>query len=1018
MTTLNRRDFLRALGITGGASALSACNWDDNQYLTPVERIFPYVVKPEQVTPGTYTFFATTVTDGPAARSVTARHRDGRVTFISHNRHAPGRPAVGSAPLLEMQRHYSPDRLQGPSKGGQAVSWEDALAEVATAVRSAVASGKQVAFLGGYRHGALANLIRQVAGDSAVFWEPLGYESEVEAAEQVFGERRLPFYGLDKSGYILSFGAPFLAGWGDANIEERYATARDPNVDHRVTRFALVSSYRDQTGANCDDWFSVAPQTEVAVARAIASLVARRTGASDVLAALGQVNVAEAASAAGLSEADLEGIAANLVASDGIALPGGVSGSVELAAASYLINVALKAPAERFHLGGYAGQVDSTEDVLALFNRAESGGIGVLFIDDVDPVYALGGVDVAAKMQKAGLVVSLSSHPSATQAAADLTLPGSGSLEDWGDVNPLEGIHYLRQPAMSALYDTRSVGDILLAVAKAAELPARTTPAHDDVSLSAGTWAEYLRAYYRWVVWDGAADFDARWTKAVVEGVVGEARVVPATLDAAPIAWPTPAGVTGDLVVIPVAHHLIGDGRHANQPWAQEISDPLSGNLWGSWLEVSKDWAAANGLKRNDLVSLTIDGTSVELPVEPRRGIREGVALLAFGQGQEQAGRYAKGYGVSLAKLSPTPDRGAWKPLVASWSALGRKGTVKDNGIVSTMNSDVTGDEKRNFGVHVYADEIAKVGDAPSKHPGELTGIHHLELDPRLTERGETYENFYLPPDHSTYRFGMTVDVNSCTGCNACVVACYAENNLPVVGRERASTGKHMSWIRINRYWEDDIGGVDDVRFVPMMCQHCGHAGCENVCPVLATYHNIDGLNAMVYNRCVGTRYCSNACPFSVRRFNYHTYVWPEPFNLMLNPDVSTRTMGVMEKCTFCVQRLRQTKSAWKDQEGFTAVVPDEQWQNTPACVEACPSRALTFGNREDPESRIEQLKKSARTYEPLEELNVKSAVNYLAKANFHHNPAYGHHGSHDHDHDGDHTNHDHGSAEAGSGAH
>ncbi|MFM2161689.1 MAG: hypothetical protein RLZZ383_1201, partial [Pseudomonadota bacterium] len=197
----------------------------------------------------------------------------------------------------------------------------------------------------------------------------------------------------------------------------------------------------------------------------------------------------------------------------------------------------------------------------------------------------------------------------------------------------------------------------------------------------------------------------------------------------------------------------------------------------------------------------------------------------------------------------------------------------------------------------------------------------------------------------------------------------------------------------INRYWEQDIGGQDDIHFVPMMCQQCGHAGCENVCPVLATYHNLDGLNAMVYNRCVGTRYCSNACPFSARRFNWHTYQWPEPFNLQLNPDVMVRQMGVMEKCTFCVQRLRATKAAARNDGNFTATVPHEQWEQVPACAEACPSQALTFGNLNDEKAKVSLARKSGRAYQPLADLNVFSAVNYLAKANFHDDPTAGHHG-------------------------
>jgi Fe-S-cluster-containing dehydrogenase component len=263
----------------------------------------------------------------------------------------------------------------------------------------------------------------------------------------------------------------------------------------------------------------------------------------------------------------------------------------------------------------------------------------------------------------------------------------------------------------------------------------------------------------------------------------------------------------------------------------------------------------------------------------------------------------------------------------------------------------------------------------------------------------------------------MTVDTNACNGCGICSVACYAENNLPVVGRQLIAQGREMNWIRINRYWETNPDGSPDARFLPMMCQHCGHAPCESVCPVLATYHNIEGLNAMVYNRCVGTRYCANNCPYQARRFNFHSYVWPEPFHLQLNPDVSTRQMGVMEKCTFCVQRTREIKGVYRDQ-GFTTKVPSAAVEQLPACAEACPSQAITFGNLNEESSKVAMSRKSGRSYIALDELNTASAVNYLGRANFH--VELDHHGAgHGEEYGDDHADsahgEDHGDAAHGS---
>ncbi len=992
MPNLNRRDFLKALGVSTGASALSACGLDDNRVLTPVERILPYVVRDEQTIPGTPTFFATTITRGPYARAVTARHRDGRVVFVSHNPMAPGRPAVGKAPLFELQKAYSPDRLKGPTDGGQPTTWDAGLAKLADAVRSAVAAGKKVAYVGGYRSGAIVDLIADLTQGNAVYFEPLGLAHDVTAAERLFGVRAAPFYGFDKAQYVLSFGAPFLSdAWGDSEAEERYAQARDPNRGGFVARFALVAPKRDQTGANADDFFVCTPGSEVAVARAVARIVAEKKGAdATVLALIGDASAAAAASASGLSEAQIQSIAENFLSLNGLAVPGGPSGSTDLSAAVYLLNLAVGAAPERFHLGGFQGPVSGYEALDALKASLDAGQVGVLLLDDVNLVYALpADSGMAASIAKADLVVGLASAPDETQALASLVLPTSNTFEDWGDESPVAGMHLLRQPTMTALYDTRSLGDVLLATGRAA-LPAPFEPV--TLAYLPDTWRAYVSAWWQKNVWDQQGTFEAFWDAARVSGFVAKpVQAAAPVLVATSYAFGSAPVATGT-TLIAFAHSHLHDGRYANEPWGQELSDPLTGNTWDSWLEVHPETAKAWGVGFNDLVEVTTAAGTVEVAVYAFPGIHKDVVALAFGQGHTAIGRYGNGKGVNAASLFSSTKDAQGQHTFAGTSVqvkpLGRKGDL-----ATTFSLQGMSDEGRHFGVHVDAAKLAATGDAPSAHPGELTAIHHLGLDERLQNSG--VEGFYGTPDHSTYRFGMSVDTNACNGCGACSLACYAENNLPVVGKEQIKGGREMSWIRVNRYWEADVGGVDDVRFVPMMCQHCGHAGCENVCPVLATYHNIDGLNAMVYNRCVGTRYCSNACPYSVRRFNFHSFTWPEPFHLQLNPDVSTRQMGIMEKCTFCVQRIRATKIAAKREGDFQATVADEAWQNIPACVEACPSRALTFGNLKDAEGAVSKADRSPRRYKPIEELRSLSAVTYLAKASFHDDPTAHHGGGH-----------------------
>jgi molybdopterin-containing oxidoreductase family iron-sulfur binding subunit len=1055
---MNRRSFLKALGLGGGVSAVSACGIDDNRYYTPVEQLLPYVVRPEQITPGINTQFATTLLSGPAAYPVTATHRDGRVIGVEGNLQARVQPAVTSANYFELQRHYSPDRkktpLAGSSTTGTPSDWDTALSTLASGVKAARSAGKKVAWLGRYRSGTIVPLIQHLTDGEAVFYEPLGRGPEAIAAKALFGKAVLPNYALDKVHYVLSFGADFMGHWEGAWSEARFSSARNANMGHFVARHGFVSPHRSHTGANADDWYKCTPGTEAQVALAIAKLVADNKHATGPAAELArQGDPAAAAAASGLTEAAIEAMAAQIVAAPSLVLPGGPAGAgmqaVDLAVATYLINIVSGAAGTLFTLGGYQAPVSGFGDVKQLIDDLSAGKVGVLLLDDgADPMHQLpADAGVADALAKADLVVSLSSHGSGTAALAGLVLPTSSAFEDWGDEEPHRGLWLLRQPSQSPLYETRSLGDILLATMRAADVP----------GAPGGTWRDHLMLTWKtkhWPTqsfWDDIGGFDSHPSQATVRSFLEPAADVEAATEAPPatpeqaeaaaearaekaragnqrfLRWwedclrtghyntpdcllietpvagsytfdapSAPAG-TGDFYLHAFPHVLINDGRYANEPWAQEVPDPCTGQVWGSWCEINPETAAALGVSDNDAIKLETEHGAVEVGVEITPLVKPGVIAVPFGGGHSDAsGRYAEGTGINVVDLMNVAEaKGAfaWQARKVSVTNLGKRAEL-----VSTFGGDT--DNDRNFAVNVPAAEYAKHGDAPVDHPGELTGIHHLPMDKRLQAKGIT--GFYPEPEHPVYRFAMTIDTDACNGCGACVVACYADNNIPVVGKHKVAEGREMSWVRVNRFFKGD-----EVHFVPMMCQHCGHAPCESVCPVLATYHSIDGLNAMIYNRCAGTRYCSNACPYSARKFNYHTYSWPEPFNMQLNPDVVTRTMGVMEKCTFCVQRIRTAKSAWRDRGGFTQTVPDSALRQLPVCASACPSQAMQFGNRNDPESASATTLKSTRNYIPLAELNTYPAINYLAKVSFHversgHGGGHGSHGDSHDEHDGE----------------
>ncbi len=1066
MGTLNRRDFFKAIGLTS-ASTLAACGIDDNRYLTPIEQVLPYVVRPDQVTPGTPTFFATSVGSGPDAWPVLARHRDGRVINVGANPKL-GSGGVPKGNLFELQQHFSPDRIRKPLDGTTEIEWDAAIAKLAGLVK-----GKGVGYLGGYKSGAIVSLLNDFTGGNAVFWEPLGYEAEAKAAQILFGESTLPAYDLSKAHYVLSFGADFLGTWGGQRIATDYADARNPNAGHFIARLAWVGAHLDQSGSNADDFFAAAPGSEALVALAVAKLVATKKGYNGPLSSvISAGDPAKAAAASGLSAEQITAIAEQFAgASAAVALPGGVAGAstaaVDLAVATYALNIVSGNGGKTFGKGGYGGPIHGYDAVQKLIADINSGAISVLLVDDANPLFSLPAASGIAEALAKVTLVSVYSHPTETNATAALTLPCADPLEDWGDAEPGHGISLLRQPGQTALWGSRSLGDVLLAVARDAGITPLVAPApqaaEPDADAEAGdeagdeapaeepteepegegegdehaapavkvaalgfepaTWREYIAARWQALYYDAASGtaFQRFWEQSLQRGGIDRGQHLEAPSVTGTHQVGDAGAIAGDgayfLVAYPHAH--LFDGRWANQPWAQETPDPCTGNTWDSFAVLHPDAAAKLGVQTGSLIEVATPNGKIEVGAQVYDDIHPDVIAIAFGQGHSNLGRYANGTGKNVVALlgavvSPHGTL-AWQQAKAAVKATGAMADLA----TTFGHAD---DYLRQLAPVANAQQLAAEGDVDShheQHAGYLTGVHHLGRDGRLSEAGPEFLDFYGLPDHPVYRWGMSVDVNACNGCGTCAVACSAENNIAIVGKTTIKKQREMSWIRINRYSGDrNSDNMDakprEARFMPVMCQQCGHAPCESVCPVIATYHTIDGLNAMVYNRCAGTRYCANACPYKARRFNWHSFEWPEPFNLQLNPDVTVRTMGVMEKCTFCVQRVKATVSAHRD-KSFTTPVPSSAVETLPACAEACPSGALTFGNINEKGGKVHMLRNSNRSYQMLAELNVFPAVNYLARASFHAPERHAHAGAHAGGGQGDAS---HSAAEHGSESH
>lgn len=954
----SRRDFLKLLGFSTAAVTLAACE-------APVIKSIPYVVKPHSIIPGIPNYYATTLFDGYDFASVLVKTREGRPIKIEPNPAAKELGKTSARAQASVLSLYDNDKLKQPKLNGDDATFDKADDAVLKALAAAQASNKKIVVLS---HSYPSPTFKKLFGDfkakyanaELVTYDAYPYAAALDAAQEVFGSRALPVYDLSGTELVVSFQADFLGDYNAANLETSYSEARKPGEN--MLRHIQVESNLSLTGANADTRIKLKPSE---VNKTLAEVYNAITGAG----------TADKAAAEIAKELQAKGSKAVVFA----------DGSKAAYVLAHLINQKLGSVA-------FTGNTNFLKEFDgAKFNEFLSwingGQVGVLISNNVNPIYSHAkGAEFKKALSKVSTLVAVSDKNNEMAQAAQIVIPATHWLESWGDLAPRSGVYTLIQPTIQKIYESRQIEDSLLVWM-------------NGKGNAANNYYNYLKANA--VTMLGGTSFN----QALFNGFMSTEATGGLSYaggDAAKALAELNAFKASDLELSLYTKTSIGDGTQANNPWLQELPDPITRLSWDNYLTVSPKDAKKLGLENSLNARMQLDGSVVTLkangvtlenvPVFIQPGQADGSFGLALGYGKKDSGKVAEtglnAYplfdgshkivsGVTIEKTDADDHEFAGMQLQNT--LMGRYEIAKEVPLDSFINGDVN-----EWNAPLKMETLQ--GDLP---------IGKVDLWDAFDETDGPH-------------FNLSVDLNSCTGCGACVIACQAENNVPVVGKEEVRMSRDMFWLRIDRYYtakekievkEGIDQGLDvpnlydiliqpnespDVIFQPVMCQHCNHAPCETVCPVAATSHGKQGQNQMAYNRCIGTRYCANNCPYKVRRFNWFNYNLNDKFDfnmnndlgrMVLNPDVVVRTRGVMEKCTLCIQRTQATiLEAKKEQRRI------EEGELHTACSQACPSNALKFGDINDNKSEIRKLFYDKRKYLLLEEVGTKPNVFYHTK--------------------------------------